>query len=121
MQRLMDKLFGDMPMEERWVEILAYGGAAWFCVLFAAAGFMLGPIFTPWNNDPNFPGRAHYSLEGAAICFVLGAIISGTLLVGRVRAKRWEEAHHAHESSVLEPTVTDLDPEPDHGPKDSYL
>lgn len=93
MQALIEKLFPNLTMEERWTELLAYGGAAWFCVLLAAGGFMLGPVMTPYNNDLNFPGRAHYSIEGAVIGFFLGAVIGTTLLIVRARAKRAELVH----------------------------
>ncbi len=111
MQAIIDKLFPNMSSEEQWTEILALFGMLWFPVLLAAGGFMLGPIFTQYNNNPEFPGKAHYSLEGAGIGLVVGFVISVSLYFGRLRARRWEAAHHAHDHTATSPTVTDLDPE----------
>jgi len=98
MQAIIEKIWPNMSMEERWTEILAAGAMLWIPVLFAAAGFMLGPIFTPYNNNlADAPGRAHYSLEAAVIGLLVGFVISVSLFIYRLRAKRAEEAQEAHE------------------------
>jgi len=119
MQAILDKMFPNMDSEEQWTEFLALFAAAWLVVLMAAAGFMLGQLFTPYNNDLDHIGQAHYSIPGAGIGALLGLVIGISLYLVRVRAKRWESLHHAHEHSVTSPTVTDLDPEEVH--EDTYL
>jgi hypothetical protein len=98
MQALIEKIWPNMSMEERWTEILAWGGAFWFPVILAAVGFMLGPIMTPYNNNLAYaPGGAHYSIEGAVIGLIVGCVISFSLLAYRLKAKKAEEAAEAHE------------------------
>jgi hypothetical protein len=98
MQAIIEKIWPNMSMEERWTEILAASAMLWFPVLLAAVGFMFGPIFTPYNNNlADAPGRAHYSLEAAVIGLVVGFVISGSLFFYRYKAKRAEEAQEAHD------------------------
>lgn len=111
MTSILDKWFAGKSTEERWTEYIAVSGGLAMPIFLAAVGFMLGPVFTPYNNDLDYPGPAHYSIPGAIVGFGIGAVAGVALLVVRYRAMKWEEAHHAHEHDVLSTTVTDLDPE----------
>lgn len=100
MQKLLDKIAPNREPEEQWVELIALSGIFALALFMAAAGFMLGPLFTSQLNDLEHPGAAHYSVEGAGIGAVIGLVLGSVLWFVRRRMMKSEAAESSeHEQA----------------------